>query len=63
MIVGEGAWSETLTTYRSFQIADDFSTGIVNNGGPNGKLAGADAGVDSVNQPEINLAKFHHLEL
>ncbi len=47
--VGEGAWSTQLTTYRSFELADEFETGIVNTGGNNGRLANADAGVDALN--------------
>lgn len=47
--VGEGTWSTNLTTYRSFDIADEFETGIVNTGGQNSRLASADAGVDSLN--------------
>lgn len=55
--VGEGSWSSVLTTYRSFVAADDFSTGVVNNGANNGKLAGADTGVDAVNIVVRNWAK------
>lgn len=47
--VGEGTWSTNLTTYRSFDIADDFETGIINTGGQNNRLAAADAGVDALN--------------
>lgn len=47
--VGEGTWSTNLTTYRSFDIADEFETGIINTGGQNSRLASADAGVDSLN--------------
>lgn len=47
--VGEGMWSTNLTTYRSFDIADQFETGIINTGGQNSRLASADAGVDSLN--------------
>lgn len=47
--VGEGTWSTNLTTYRSFDIADEFETGIINTGGQNARLASADAGVDSLN--------------
>lgn len=58
VVVGEGAWSEVLTTYRSFQLGDDFSTGIVNSGNQeNGRIAMADAGVDSVSIPVYNWAK------
>lgn len=47
--VGEGTWSDQLTTYRSFDAADEFETGIVNTGGQNARLATADAAVDALN--------------
>lgn len=47
--VGEGSWSTNLTTYRSFDAADAFETGILNTGGQNARLASADAAVDSLN--------------
>jgi hypothetical protein len=47
--VGEGTWSTNLTTYRSFDVADAFETGIINTGGENSRLASADAGVDALN--------------
>lgn len=47
--VGEGTWSTQLTTYRSFDIASEFETGLVNTGGQNSRLATADAGVDALN--------------
>lgn len=47
--VGEGTWSTQLTTYRSFDAADEFETGIINTGGQNSRLATADAGVDALN--------------
>lgn len=55
--VGEGAWSSNLVTYRSFNLADDFSTGVINTGGNNARLATGDAGVDSVSVQVINWAK------
>lgn len=55
--VGNGAWSQVLTTYRSFMMGDQFETGIVNTGANNSRLATADAGVDSVNVNVINWAK------
>lgn len=55
--VGNGAWSTQLTTYRSFVIADDFETGVINTGGNNGRLASADAGVDALNVKVVNWAK------
>lgn len=55
--VGEGAFSSNLITYRSFAVADDFETGVINTGANNSKLASADAGVDSVPVKIINWAK------
>jgi hypothetical protein len=55
--VGEGTWSSNLTTYRSFQIADEFETGIINTGGNNSRLASGDAGVDALNIKVNNWAK------
>lgn len=55
--VGQGAWSSNLVTYRSFQLAQDFSEGVINTGGNNGRLAAADAGVDSVPIKVLNWAK------
>jgi hypothetical protein len=47
--VGEGTWSTNLTTYRSFNVADQFETGIINTGGQNSRLAVADAAIDALN--------------
>lgn len=55
--VGEGAWSAQLTTYRSFELADQFEEGIINLGGQNSRLASADAGVDALNIKVNNWAK------
>jgi len=55
--VGEGAWSTNLVTYRSFAMADDFATGIINTGGNNARLANADAAVDSIPVKVQNWAK------
>lgn len=55
--VGEGAWSDLLTTYRSFDLADDFSTGIINTGGNSSRMATGDAGVDSITAKVRNWAK------
>jgi len=50
VVVGEGAYSEFLTTYRSYQLGDDFEKGLTNSSGSdNGRNAMADAGVDAVN--------------
>jgi hypothetical protein len=55
--VGEGTWSSNLTTYRSFEMADLFESGIVNLGGQNARLSSADAGVDALNIKIYNWAK------
>ncbi len=55
--VGEGAWSSNLVTYRSFAMADDFETGIINTGANNSRLAAGDAGVDSLNIKVQNWGK------
>lgn len=57
VVVGNGAWSSNLVTYRSYQVGDDFATGIVNVGGNNGRLASTTAGVDSLSVKVINWAK------
>lgn len=56
--VGEGAWSSNLVTYRSYQLGDDFSTGVINTGGNSARLAVGDAGVDSVTVKVRNWAKM-----
>lgn len=47
--VGEGTWHSNLTTYRSFDIADQFESGIINTGGNNTRASVGDAGVDALN--------------
>ncbi len=55
--VGNGAWSAQLTTYRSFQLGDDFEGGVLNTGNNDARLAMADAGVDSISVIVRNWAK------
>lgn len=55
--VGEGAWSSNLVTYRSFNIADSFATGVLNLAGNNTRLAQGDAAVDSLSIKVRNWAK------
>ena len=55
--VGEGAWSQVLTTYRSFDASSQFEEGIVNTGGQNSRMATADAAVDALNIQVYNWAK------
>lgn len=55
--VGEGAWSSDLVTYRTFDDADDGSSGLINMGSNNSRLAEVSAGVDSLRIPVLNWAK------
>ncbi len=55
--VGQGAWSQFLTGFRSFDGADKFSTGIIDTGTDNTRLASVTAGIDSVTTPVFNWAK------
>lgn len=55
--VGEGAWSSQLVKYRSFDVADDFETGVINTGTQRSKLAQVSTAVDAVYLPIINWAK------
>lgn len=57
LVVGEGAWSSNLTTYRSFELGDEFETGVINTGAGNARLASTDAGVDALNIKVFNWAK------
>ena len=49
IVVGDSPYSTNIQTFRSFDIADEFETGIINTGANNSRLASADAGVDSIN--------------
>lgn len=55
--VGQGSWSASLLTYRVFDLADDFTSGIINTGSNNSRLASADTGVDAVPIKVNNWAK------
>lgn len=55
--VGEGAWSSSLLTYRSFDLAADFATGVLNTGANSARLAQADAGIDAIPVAVKNWAK------
>lgn len=47
--VGEGTWASNLTTYRSFDVADEFESGILNTGGDNTRQSSNDAAIDALN--------------
>lgn len=55
--VGEGAWSSEILTYRSYQVGDDFSTGVLNTGADHSRLASTNVALDSVLVPVINWGK------
>lgn len=57
VLVGNGAWSAEITTYRDFSLGGDFETGIINTGAGDSRLAETDSGVDSITVPVINWAK------
>jgi hypothetical protein len=57
VVVGEGAWSQNVVKYRSFQVGDDFETGTLNTGADNSRLAEVSAAVDSITTPVQNWAK------
>jgi len=57
VVVGEGAWSSNLIKYRSFDVADDFETGILNTGSSHAKLASVSTAIDAVNVPVVNWGK------
>ena len=55
--VGTGAWQSSIATYRSFEIGQDFDSGIIDQAVADGKLSSVDATVDMVQQPIKNWAK------
>lgn len=55
--VGEGAFASSLLSFRTFDIAGDWETGLINTGGQNDRLASADAGIDAVTVKIYNWAK------
>lgn len=52
--VGEGAWSTSLLTYRSFNLGENFGAGILDTGSSNSRMHDYSAGVDSVSVPIKN---------
>jgi hypothetical protein len=55
--VGEGAWSQYLMGYRSFDVAAPFADGVLDTGADNTRLASTDAAVDAITTPVFNWAK------
>lgn len=49
VVVGEGAWMQSMIKYRTYSVSDNFEMGIINTGANNSSLAKADTGVDAVN--------------
>lgn len=57
VLVGQAPWSSNITTFRSFQIADQFESGIVDLSGNNDRLSEANAAIDALNIKIYNWAK------
>lgn len=55
--VGDGAYSTSLLTYRSFLLGDGFETGVIDTGSNGAQLAGSDVGVDAISVKIKNWAK------
>lgn len=51
VVEGQGAFGDSILTYRAFEIGDSFETGIVNMAQNNSRIASADAGVDAIRVP------------
>lgn len=47
--VGQGTWQSNLTTFRSYDIGDDFESGIINTGASNSRQSDNDAAIDALN--------------
>lgn len=50
VVVGRGAWASNILHYKSFSIADDFITGVINQAHDDGRLATVKAGLEGVQQ-------------
>jgi hypothetical protein len=55
--VGQGAWSLSLTTFRSFLLGDEFEKGIINQGTSGARLAETGVGIDALSVSVRNWAK------
>lgn len=51
VVVGEGAWANSMLTKRTYQNAGNFESGLVRQGSDNARLASAKASMDSVSYP------------
>jgi hypothetical protein len=51
IVVGEGAWAQSILTRRTYSNAGDFESGLVQQGADNTRAASAKASMDSVNYP------------
>ncbi len=52
--VGEGAWSTSLLTYRSYNLGQNFAAGILDTGSANTRMQDYSSGVDSISVPIKN---------
>jgi len=57
VVVGDGAFSADILTNRTYELADDFSSGNLRTGSSDARLASADVAVDGVSAYVQNWAK------
>ncbi len=55
--VGENAFAGNIVTYRSFKLGGSFAEGVLNMGSNSGRLAQADAAIDSLSIKVLNWGK------
>lgn len=51
VVVGENPWAEDVLTYKTFNVGDNFESGIIETGSNNGRLATADTHFEGVRVP------------
>lgn len=57
VVVGEGAYSDEILKYTSALTGGDFSTGVLQTGGNNSRMAEVDASLNGVKQKIVNWGK------
>lgn len=55
--VGDGSFAANILTNRTYQVGDDFETGMIRTGVNSARLAGVDVAVDSKTMAVVNWAK------
>lgn len=57
LVVGDGAFSQSILTNREFSVSDDFEAGMINTGNADARLSMSDMAVDGVTMKVRNWAK------